>query len=90
MAYGYQAHYVLVAILRLHFKEALDTIQKRQKQYALWIAMRYLIVSLQASTIRKLSNGAIFIEKIAEIGKTTSTGAITSMKKGRQRKFQNN
>ena len=36
--------------------------------------MRYLIVSLQASTIRKLSNGAIFIEKIAEIGKTTSTG----------------
>ena len=49
--------------------------------------MRYLIVSLQASTIRKLSNGAIFIEKIAEIGKTTSTGAITSMKKVQQRKF---
>ena len=49
--------------------------------------MRYLIVSLQASTIRKLSNGAIFIEKIVEIGKTTSTGAITSMRKVQQRKF---
>ena len=49
--------------------------------------MRYLIVSLQASTIRKPSNGAIFIEKIAEIGKITSTAAITSMKKVEQRKF---